>query len=190
MAETTISLVTKMTFKKALRLLVGGISLSIFLSLAAIAQDQDAEATAETEEIDEIIVLGARSLTLLRQEVIVAEDKFFDIYNQLNEDDKYDIVCETRKPLGTRISVRECKAQFVRDAEYEAIQDALQFTNSVANVTAQPVRAATRDYEILDEKLKAFAVSSPELQEALMEYDNLNKKYSQQREKKFDGGSQ
>jgi hypothetical protein len=29
-------------------------------------------------------------------------------------------------------------------------------------------------------------VSSPELQEALMEYDGLNKKYADEREKKFD----
>lgn len=179
-------MVTNMTSTKTRRLFIVGMLLGMCSPQAIVAQEQEAEATAETEEIDEVVVLGARSLTLLRQEVVVAEDRFFDLYNQLNDDDKYDIVCETKKPLGTRISVRECKAQFVRDAEYEAIQDALQFSSSVANVTARPIRTSSKDYEILDEKLKSFAVSSPELREALMDYENLNKKYSEQREKKFD----
>ena len=160
--------------------------LGMCLPQATIAQEQEPEVAAETEEIDEIVVLGARSLTLLRQEVIVAEDRFFDLYNQLNGDDKYDIICETRKPLGTRISVRECKAQFVRDAEYEAVQNALQFTNTPANVAARPIQASSEDYEILDQKLKSFSVSSPELRDALMDYDNLNKKFAEQRDKKFD----
>jgi hypothetical protein len=175
-----------MAMQKTRKILVMSMLLGMGLPQTAVAQEDSPEATAESGEIDEIVVLGARSLTLLRQEVIVAEDRFFDLYNELNDDDKYDIVCETRRPIGTRIQVRECKAQFVKDAEYQATQDALQFSESPANVTARAIRASTEDYEILDEKLKTFAVSSPELQEALMEYDGLNKKYADEREKKFD----
>ena len=158
--------------------------LLVCLSQTSFAQENSTD--DDSEEIDEIIVLGAHSLTLLRQEVVVAEDKFFDLYNELNDDDRFDIICENRRPIGTRIQVRECKAQFVRDAEVDAIQDALMMNNAPANVTAQPVRASKRDYRKLDEKLKQFAVENPELQEALMEYDHLSKKYAEEREKKFD----
>jgi len=175
-----------MTMQETRKILVMSMLLGMCLPQVAVTQEDGPEATAESDEIDEIVVLGARSLTLLRQEVVVAEDRFFDLYNELNEDDDYDIVCESRRPIGTRIQVRECKAQFVRDAEYEATQDALQFSDSPANVTARPIRTSSKDYEILDEKLKSFAVSSPELREALMDYDNLNKKYADEHEKKFD----
>lgn len=158
----------------------------LFVCLAQTSVAQEESTTNDSEEIDEIVVLGARSLTLLRQEVVVAEDKFFDLYNELNTDDRYDIICENRRPIGTRIQIRECKAQFVRDAEVDAMQDALMMNDSPANVTAQPVRASKRDYRKLDEKLKKFAVENPDLQEALMEYDHLSKKYAVEREKKFD----
>lgn len=163
-----------------------GVCLSSMASAQENNTDVGTNTTAESEEIDEIVVLGAHSLTLLRQEVIVAEDKFFEIYNELNDDDRFDIICENRRPTGTRIQVRECKARFVRDAEVDATQDALMMNNSPANVAAQPIRAAKEDYETLDKKLKTFAVENPELQRALMEYDNLSKKYSEEREKKFD----
>jgi len=83
-----------MTMQKTRKILVMSMLLGMGLPQAAVAQEDSPEATAESGEIDEIVVLGARSLTLLRQEVIVAEDRFFDLYNELNDDDKYDIVCE------------------------------------------------------------------------------------------------
>jgi hypothetical protein len=38
----------------------------------------------------------------------------------------------------------------------------------------------------LQEKLRAFAISDPELQDALMDYDRLSKKYAEEHETKFD----
>ena len=45
--------------------------------------------------------------------------------------------------------------------------------------------SANRHNKILQEKLRAFAIGDPELQDALMDYDRLNKKYAEEREKKF-----
>jgi hypothetical protein len=58
--------------------------------------------------------------------------------------------------------------------------------DSLADITAQAIRVSREDYEILDEKLKSFTVSSPEMQEALMDYDRLNKRYAEEHEKKYD----
>lgn len=191
----------EMIVRAARKFCVPGMLFLVCLSQTSIAQESNTDidvadsgdiaaaepaASSTSEEIDEIVVLGAHSLTLLRQEIIVAEDEFFDLYNELNDDDRFDIICETRRPIGTRIRVRECKAKFVRDAEVDAMQDALMMNDSPANVTAQPIRASKKDYRILEEKLKTLAVENPELQEALMNYDNISKKYAQEREKKFE----
>jgi len=93
------------------------------LSQITVAQEPDA--------IDEIVVMGSRSLTLLRHEVTQAEDIFYDRYNLLNEDDRYDMICK-------------------------------------------------------DETLRAFAISDPTLQDALMDYDRLSKKFAEEREREFD----
>ena len=45
--------------------------------------------------------------------------------------------------------------------------------------------SANKHNKILQEKLRAFAISDPELQDALMDYDRLGKKYAKEREKKF-----
>jgi hypothetical protein len=37
----------------------------------------------------------------------------------------------------------------------------------------------------LQEKLRAFAISDPELQNALMDYDRLSKKYAEERARKY-----
>jgi len=161
-------------------------SLSVGLTPVAVAQDDSTEATSAPDEIDEIVVLGGRTLTKLRHEATVAEDRFYELYNELNEDDRYDIICKYRRPVGTRIQVRECKPKFVRDAEIKATRDSLQLADSLADITAQSIRASREDYEILDEKLKAFTLSSPEMREALMEYDSLNKRYAEEHEKKYD----
>ena len=162
-----------------------------FLSTISVAQEavtssnDAAESVAEPDAIDEIVVMGGQSLTLLRHEVTQAEDVFYDRYNLLNEDDRYDMICKDETPIGTRIPVRVCKTRVIRDAERQTTQDGMIF--GPANIGSSPViPSANRHNEILQEKLRAFAISDPELQDTLMDYDRLSKKYSAERQKKFD----
>jgi hypothetical protein len=156
-----------------------------------VAQDAEtisndaAESVAAPDAIDEIVVMGGRSLTMLRHEVTQAEDVFYDRYNFLNEDDRYDMICKDETPIGTRIPVRVCKTRVIRDAERQATQDGMIF--GPANIGSTPViPSANKHNEILQEKLRAFAISDPELQDALMDYDRLSRKFAVEREKKFD----
>jgi hypothetical protein len=160
--------------------------LATFLPHITVAQEADESGTRqEPDAIDEIVVMGGRSLTLLRHEVTQAEDVFYDRYNFLNEDDRYDMICKDETPIGTRIPVRVCKTRVIRDAEIQATQDGMIF--GPANIGSQPViPGANRHNEVLQEKLRAFAISDPELQDALMDYDRLSKKYAVERGKKFD----
>ncbi len=162
-----------------------------FLPHVTIAQEAEtisndaAESVAAPDAIDEIVVMGGRSLTLLRHEVTQAEDVFYDRYNFLNEDDRYDMICKDETPIGTRIPVRVCKTRVIRDAERQATQDGMIF--GPANIGSTPViPSANKHNEILQKKLRAFAISDPELQDALMDYDRLSRKFAVEREKKFD----
>ena len=148
--------------------------LATFLPHITIAQEAETNTIVETDEsgtqqepdaIDEIVVMGGRSLTLLRHEVTQAEDVFYDRYNFLNEDDRYDMICKDETPIGTRIPVRVCKTRVIRDAERQATQDGMIF--GAANIGSTPViPGANRHNEMLQEKLRACAISDPELQDA------------------------
>lgn len=50
-----------------------------------------------------VIVLAA---CLSQITVAQAEDVFYDKYNLLNEDNRYDMICKDETPIGTRIPVR------------------------------------------------------------------------------------
>ena len=56
------------------------------LFLAVSVRDAGAQATdeAEAEEIDEVVVHGATTLLGMRNQVRVAEDRFYEMFNELN----------------------------------------------------------------------------------------------------------
>jgi hypothetical protein len=58
---------------------------------------------ALTEKIDEITVLGTRSMRTLRLEVQAARERVYDLFNSLNSDDEFDIHCRNVPRTGTRI---------------------------------------------------------------------------------------
>jgi hypothetical protein len=140
-------------------------------------------AEPESAPTEEIVVTGQQSLLSLRNELLQAEEAFFDRYNLLNDDDRYDIICTSDRPTGSRIPVRQCKARIIRDAEMQATQDQLLLGTPGASI---PGRVTSKHYRILEEKLKAFATSDAQLKEALMNYDRLDTKYNEERDKRID----
>jgi len=65
------------------------------------------------DTIDEIVVYGAPTLRLLRDEVYEAEVNFYELFNALNNGRQFDVKCFYRSPVGSHIKRRVCEAQFV-----------------------------------------------------------------------------
>lgn len=88
---------------------------------AEIATDGAVE---EATVLDEVLVHGKR----LEQRIVEAEDEFYRLYNQVNEDDKYQVNCAYVKVdpdyAASRITRRICLPGFVADAvaEWTAFQ--------------------------------------------------------------------
>lgn len=142
---------------------------------------QDAAVEPDAEIIDEVTVLGVRELAHLRAEVIRAEDVVYDLYNDLNEDDKYDIVCKKETRIGSQIPRRICQARLFRDAVADATED----IEGGEDLTGAMVNSAKHN-AILREKMAALASEHPELLVALKKRLELSKKFEQERARKFD----
>lgn len=94
------------------------------ITLPATAGAADATAAADTtaapveEEVvlDEVLVRGKR----LEQRIVEAENAFYQLYNQLNKNDKYDMSCPELNidpdNRNSRITTRVCLPGFVADA--------------------------------------------------------------------------
>jgi hypothetical protein len=170
------------------------VALTTCLAWQVSAQESDPD-VAETnvtavyaddaEAIDEITVMGARSLLSLRHEVTMAEDNFFDRYNMLNEDDRYDIICKDEVHVGSRIPVRECISRVIRESRIESTQNAITLGSGTVGGTPRG-REEAKHSRALQENLRTLAMQDKDLQDALMEYDALRRKYEEEHARKFD----
>lgn len=73
----------------------------------------------EMQELDEVIVTGGR----LYDRIVKAEDEFFELYNDLNEDDDFDTNCAS-VPIDqdSRVEQRFCMPSFFADAKAEQVR--------------------------------------------------------------------
>ena len=170
------------------------VALATCLSWQVFAQEPDPDVAesnvsvdheSDADAIDEIIVMGERSLLSLRHELTLAEDNFFDKYNMLNEDDRYDIICKDEVHIGSRIPVRECISRVIRESRIEATQNAVSLGSGPVGGNPRG-REEAKHSRALQENLRKLAMQDKDLQDALMEYDASRRKYEEEHSKKFD----
>lgn len=157
--------------------------LFLLLSLltASYAAAEDTPDGGDEVIIDEVTVIGARELLSIRMEIVRAEEEITRIFNELNDDDDYDMICESERPVGTRISRRVCRARAYREAMTEDAKramDGLPMTGVMLNTK--------KHNEILQEKLRSLVMENPELEEAVVKRYVLRQKYERAHANKFD----
>jgi hypothetical protein len=135
--------------------------------------------SADVEELEEVEVLG-RKLWQMRQDILVVEERFYSMYNELNTDDDFDIRCERVARTGTLIKQRVCKPVFHARAQEE---EGRAFAEGRAAPPASLVllqrnaeyRNVTRD----------LVTKNPHLLELLKERAELQQKYDRARKERF-----
>jgi hypothetical protein len=98
------------------------------LSLAALAQAQSEPAATESapsaqETDEEIVIRGRRTLFTLRKEVEAAREYVWQVFNDINSDDDFDISCNDSSRTGTRARKRACRPQYADRATAQAGKD-------------------------------------------------------------------
>jgi len=147
--------------------------------ILAVAQDEGA---SSDQTIDNIVVVGQKSLSELRRDVFEAEEEFYSVYNNLNDDKDYDVRCFYEKPTGTHIKNHVCRARFVTKAFERHARRNRNNLSSVANQSADPAFAEnTAKYQA---KLETLIAADPQLQAALVRYNTLRAEFVAEREQK------
>ncbi len=84
--------------------------------------------------LDEVLVQGRRiNLDDLRKQVISLEDKFYERYNNINENDDFDIHCIMEAKTGTRFVKRSCRPLYQEEALRAEGKDAFISIQDVLN---------------------------------------------------------
>ena len=143
------------------------VAVAIAIPATVFAQDDEA--------IDNVVVVGEKSLSQLRNDLFSAEEDFYALYNELNDEDEYDVTCFYETPTGTRIKNHVCRAKFIA-AGYA--REASRRRMDVSRVANQDSDAAMAEKTArFQEKLETLITANPELQTALARYNNARAQF-------------
>jgi hypothetical protein len=129
----------------------------------------------------------------LRTEMAKAEQDYISLYNKLNTERQFDIVCVTDRPTGSSLSTRTCQARYLMHAAANAATERMQsavagaISTGGANANGPNVGAAAGGGALTEQadKLQAFRQNiidvqqkSPELQALGRKRDELQQRYN------------
>ena len=142
------------------------------LPMAAVGQDEEA--------IDDIVVVGQKSINELRRDVYQYAEDFYSAYNKLNDDPEYDVRCFYEQATGTRIKNHVCRAKFVLNSYSSHAARNRSDLKLVANQGASP-ELAEKTVKFQD-KLETLIAANPELEAALIRYNTARAEFFAERE--------
>ena len=155
-------------------------------------------ATRAADASDEIIVRGKRSLFRLRIETEAARERVWQVFNDINSDDDFDISCVDARRTGTHVASRACRPNYANRATSRAGKElarriqrncpppvspmgdnsqclASAMAQSVGDTQAEMGRIAVMD-ERLDQEFRRLAGTNADLARAVLDF--LQKKNS------------
>jgi hypothetical protein len=165
-------------------LLMTLISASMVLPTGAIAEATD---ESSEEPIEEITVVGEKTLLNLKFAAYQAEEDFFELFNELNEDDEFDVFCDKESNTYSRVKRRRCWSPFEREIEEDAMRDMVGASGQLGAGTRRLplneglIRAKRKQQA---EMLKQMVLENPELQELYSRYGEANIEYFTERERR------
>ncbi|MEY4640111.1 MAG: hypothetical protein RLZZ227_105 [Pseudomonadota bacterium] len=156
----------------------------------AAAQEPTEPVVALQEAPEEIIVTGERSTMQLRIQVMEAEVQAYEIFNQFNDDRRFDISCSVQERTGSRFVQQLCEPEFIIQANRG---HALDFLSTMPGRSASEGSSShqygpmaveiQRHQPAYRQKLKQIAEEHPEFLEALVRFTSLKQEYESRTDK-------
>lgn len=169
---------------------------AVAMTLPVYGQEEDLRRSREsgnpsTEPAEEIVVVGQRPITELRMQVMESERELYNLFNEFNDDRRFDVSCSTWQPTGTRLEEQICQPEFEIQATSAHArvyaQELMAFINpgscggcpvtqfQVAN-TPVAVEIARQQPEF-QRRMQQAAKEHPEFLEALAKHTEARKQY-------------
>ena len=145
-------------------------------------QPKATEKKDQGQPMEEITVIGQRSLGTLRVQIDRAEDRMFDIFNKLNTDNLYDIHCRKVATTGSLIKRKTCAPEYFDRTEADMTQ--LRVAGVMVGAEYMNVRLV-RYNKVMGEKWGQFAKANPDLLQAIKKHYELSQELKQQRRSYF-----
>lgn len=164
---------------------VAALLFSLFCALSASAQPADSPYAVKQELPEEIVIIGQRSMTQLRIELKEAELDAYNVFNQFNDDKRFNISCSVSARTGSHFTRQVCQAEFEIQAMRGHAQDYLNTMPGSPGDGRPPQGSVTQQYPPVEaglqqhqkaykEKMRQIAEEHPEFLDAIARYAALN----------------
>ena len=160
-----------------------GIVLLLVMPVSGGGQSEPVLAEETSGTMEEVIVLGSKSLVKLKHEMYRAEETLHDLLNSFNTDDDFHIRCHKEAPIGSHIRRRDCRPNFVGRLITEATQQAL-FGNIPYVYPAAEIKKMN---ERLLADMTETAHEQPEVRKALVKYIEARQTLKSERKRRCEG---
>jgi len=147
---------------------------------AQTPQQEQMNPGVEEAPMEEIIVIGQRSIMNLRMQVDQAVDRMYAIYNEVNKDDDYDIICKREAPTGSLIKRKVCTPVFYSKEESRATQLAMDMDSRNGFMFFDYSVIPLKNKK-LKENMKRLILENPSLFNAVVEQVKLSEELKRQR---------
>lgn len=171
----------------------------VALAQGGAASPARAEDSPQQEAPDEVVVRGRR-LSELRYELQTAREHAYYVFNALNSNDEFDILCRDERKYHSRTTRRVCKARFETDISANAAKEymtALLFacrpaageqfslTHCMFSDASENPRSRAQAVEgeagpkrdALSEEIWRVANEHPDFAQAILDYFELSQQY-------------
>ena len=136
---------------------------------------------------EEIIVNAPESLRNLRLEINRAQENMFNVFNVLNEDDRFDVHCEYVRRWQSKIREQVCSPAYLKHAQEEEAEMLLGQFGFVGATRGAP-GVTQMDYfnEQFAERMKTLFKAHPEFRQAMGEYNALTETLEETRKQRLE----
>lgn len=155
-------------------------------SFMPVSSAQEAEAldTAVTKStpkpIEEITVVGQRSLARLQLRIEEKKAEIYSFFNDQNSSNRMDIICRKRRATGTFILKRECEPRFLTALRVEKTRDA-RMGIGVGFNQYDLVGLSAQDFEKLQNEMLALMAANEDFAKRLADLAELSENYDAHR---------
>jgi len=160
----------------------------LLLPAIALAQDPGKavqtpaeEAGADIDADEEIVVVGKKTAAQLRREIKAVETRIFALFNDLNDDDEYDIDCRKKRRVGSQMSRTDCQPRIYWDEVAELAQnarDAVVEGGSAQSNRGPKTALRKKHATALRQQMFEVAQENPALMQLLVEQRQLATEYA------------
>ena len=165
--------------------IIASLASLMFCVLPASAQLTDSPGAGQQNVPEEIVITGERSTMQLRIQLMEAEKQAYEVFNQFNDDKRFNISCSLSAPTGSRLLRQICQAEFEIQAMRGHAQD---YYDSMPGPGRPPQGSVTKQHPPLAaelhrhqqayrDKMRQIAEDHPEFLDALARYATLNQEY-------------